>query len=37
MIEEALRSARFNKSKAAQQLGLTRHQLYIRMRKYGLD
>jgi transcriptional regulator with GAF, ATPase, and Fis domain len=37
MIEEALRSARFNKSKAAKQLGLTRHQLYIRMRKYGLE
>ena len=37
MIEEALQSARFNKSKAAQILGLTRSQLYVRMRRYGLD
>jgi DNA-binding NtrC family response regulator len=37
MIEQALQAARFNKSKAAQTLGLTRHQLYIRMRKHGLD
>jgi transcriptional regulator with PAS, ATPase and Fis domain len=37
MIEEALQSARFNKSKAAKALGLTRQQLYVRMRKYGLD
>ena len=37
MIEEALKSARFNKSKAAKALGLTRHQLYIRMRKHGLE
>jgi transcriptional regulator with GAF, ATPase, and Fis domain len=37
MIEEALESARFNKSKAAKALGLTRHQLYIRMRKYGFE
>jgi transcriptional regulator with GAF, ATPase, and Fis domain len=37
MIEQALQSARFNKSKAAKTLGLTRHQLYIRMRKHGLD
>jgi DNA-binding NtrC family response regulator len=36
MIESALRQARFNKSKAAKQLGLTRHQLYIRMRRHGL-
>ena len=36
MIEQALQSARFNKTKAAKALGLTRHQLYIRMRKYGL-
>jgi DNA-binding NtrC family response regulator len=35
MIEQALQSARFNKTKAAKALGLTRHQLYIRMRKYG--
>jgi transcriptional regulator with GAF, ATPase, and Fis domain len=37
MIEQALESARFNKSKAAKALGLTRHQLYIRMRKYGFE
>jgi transcriptional regulator with GAF, ATPase, and Fis domain len=37
MIEQALETARFNKSKAAKALGLTRHQLYIRMRKYGLE
>ena len=37
MIEDALRTARFNKSKAAKQLGLTRPQLYVRMRKHGLE
>ena len=37
MIEQALQKARFNKSKAASALGLTRHQLYVRMRKYGFD
>jgi len=37
MIEQALQNARFNKSKAAQALGLTRAQLYVRMRKYGLE
>jgi transcriptional regulator with GAF, ATPase, and Fis domain len=37
MIEQALQKARFNKSKAAAALGLTRHQLYLRMKKYGLD
>ena len=36
MIEQALNAARFNKSKAAKALGLTRHQLYIRMKKYRL-
>jgi transcriptional regulator with GAF, ATPase, and Fis domain len=36
MIEQALQKARFNKSKAAKELGLTRHQLYIRMRRHGL-
>jgi len=36
MIEQALQNARFNKSKAAKELGLTRHQLYIRMRRHGL-
>jgi transcriptional regulator with GAF, ATPase, and Fis domain len=37
MIAQALERARFNKSKAAKALGLTRHQLYIRMRKHGFD
>jgi two-component system response regulator AtoC len=37
MIEQALQNARFNKSKAAKALGMTRHQLYIRMRKYGFE
>lgn len=36
MIDRALTDARFNKSKAARALGLTRHQLYIRMRKHAL-
>jgi DNA-binding NtrC family response regulator len=37
MIEQALHGAHFNKSKAAKTLGLSRKQLYIRMRKYGFD
>jgi transcriptional regulator with GAF, ATPase, and Fis domain len=37
MIEQALQTARFNKSRAALALGLTRHQLYTRLRKHGLD
>jgi PAS domain S-box-containing protein len=37
MIEHALQSARFNKSKAAKALGLTRTQLYVRMRKHGFQ
>jgi transcriptional regulator with PAS, ATPase and Fis domain len=37
MIEQALQSARYNKSRAAKALGLTRHQLYVRMRRYGLE
>jgi len=37
MIEQALHTARFNKSKAAKVLGLTRQQLYVRLRKYGLE
>ena len=36
-IESALREARQNKSKAAKRLGLSRTQLYVRLRKYGLD
>jgi transcriptional regulator with PAS, ATPase and Fis domain len=37
MIDQALKSARFNKSKAAKALGLTRRQLYARMAKYDLE
>src|SRR5262249_60186061 len=37
MIERALKDARFNKSKAARLLGLTRTQLYVRLRRYGLE
>jgi transcriptional regulator with GAF, ATPase, and Fis domain len=36
-IEQALRQSRFNKSEAAKRLGLTRAQLYVRLRRYGLD
>ena len=35
-MKEALAKARFNKSKAAKLLGLTRAQLYSRIEKYGL-
>jgi two-component system response regulator AtoC len=35
-VREALKKARFNKSKAAKLLGLTRAQLYSRIEKYGL-
>lgn len=37
VIERALQNARFNKSRAAKALGLSRHQLYIRMRRHGLE
>ena len=37
MIEQALVRVRFNKSKAAKDIGLTRQQLYVRMKKYGLE
>jgi len=37
MIEKALAEARFNKSRAAKALGLTRAQLYVRMRRHGLE
>jgi transcriptional regulator with GAF, ATPase, and Fis domain len=36
-IEQVMRRAGGNKSKAARRLGLTRTQLYGRLRKYGLD
>jgi transcriptional regulator with GAF, ATPase, and Fis domain len=37
LIAKALEHARFNKSEAARALGLTRAQLYVRIRKYALD
>jgi transcriptional regulator with GAF, ATPase, and Fis domain len=37
LIAQALADARFNKSEAARVLGLTRAQLYVRLRKHGLD
>ena len=37
MIETVLNEVRFNKSLAAKTLGLTRSQLYVRLRKHGLD
>ena len=37
MIETVLRQTDGNKSKTARQLGLTRTQLYVRLRRYGLD
>jgi transcriptional regulator with GAF, ATPase, and Fis domain len=37
MIEQALREARFNKTRTARALGLTRRQLYSRLRKYGFE
>jgi len=36
-IENVLRQTQWNKSKAAKELGLTRTQLYVRLRKYGLE
>ena len=36
-IEGALQRVRFNKSQAARDLGLSRQQLYNRMRKYGQE
>ena len=36
MVEKALLAARYNKSDAAQALGLTRKQLYVRLRRFGL-
>jgi transcriptional regulator with PAS, ATPase and Fis domain len=36
-IERVLRETRWNKSSAAQRLGLSRTQLYGRLRKYGLE
>ena len=36
-IERVLIESRYNKSLAARRLGLTRNQLYSRLKKYGLD
>ena len=36
MIEQALVKAKFNKSQAAKALGVTRAQLYVKLRQYGL-
>jgi transcriptional regulator with GAF, ATPase, and Fis domain len=36
-IARVLRETRWNKSKAAKRLGLSRTQLYVRMKKYGLE
>jgi transcriptional regulator with GAF, ATPase, and Fis domain len=37
LIAKAMADAHFNKSEAARALGLTRAQLYVRLRKHGLD
>jgi transcriptional regulator with GAF, ATPase, and Fis domain len=37
LVKKALEEARFNKSRAARALGLTRTQLYVRLRRYGLE
>jgi two-component system response regulator FlrC len=37
MIEKALAESQFNRSKAAKRLGITRAQLYVRLRKHGLE
>jgi transcriptional regulator with GAF, ATPase, and Fis domain len=37
MVAKALEEARYNKSDAAKALGLTRKQLYVRMRRFGLS
>ena len=36
-IEQVVRETQGNKSQAAKRLGITRTQLYGRLRKYGLD
>jgi two-component system response regulator FlrC len=37
LIEKAMADARFNKSRAAKALGLSRAQLYSKLRRYGLE
>jgi DNA-binding NtrC family response regulator len=36
-IAQVLRECQWNKTKAAQRLGVTRTKLYLRIRKYGLE
>jgi len=36
-IENALRENEWNKTRAATRLGLTRTQLYVRLRRYGIE
>jgi DNA-binding NtrC family response regulator len=36
-IERAMRNVSGNKARAARQLGISRTQLYLRLRKYGLE
>ena len=36
LVKKALEDARFNKARAARTLGLTRTQLYVRLRRFGL-
>jgi DNA-binding NtrC family response regulator len=36
MVAKALSHARYNKSDAARALGLSRKQLYVRLRRFGL-
>jgi transcriptional regulator of acetoin/glycerol metabolism len=36
-IAKVLRETRWNKAQAARRLGLSRTQLYVRMRKYGIN
>jgi two-component system response regulator FlrC len=37
LVEKALKHAKYNKAKAARALGLTRTQLYVRLRRHGLE
>ena len=37
MVQQALVGARYNKARAARALGLTRTQLYVRLKRHGLD
>jgi DNA-binding NtrC family response regulator len=36
-ISQVLRECRWNRTKAARRLGLTRTQLYLRLQKYGIE